>query len=804
MVILMNEDIKCFHCGLKVQVNCTYSLNIDNNIRFMCCRGCMFVAKFIIDNNFGEYYLYRTDFSKTADEELHNKNYIYDSLAYKTKFIYKKENYDYLVLAIDGITCAACTWLIEQHLKKMHGIFDIFVNLSTCRAHITFDLSSIKVSFILNELSKLGYKAYPYSYKDSEKVYKNEYNLELKKLIVAGIGMSQVMMLSASLYIGEGKDMHYMYWNFIRWINFFITTPVLIFSGWNIFISAFRGLLVKFIGMDFTISLSLILAYIASLINLVNVSGDVYFDSICMFIFFLLIGRFLEMRARHHSSNIVYSLQELTHGTANLFRDNEIIIIPIDDICINDVLVVKPGDIVPVDGEIIDGSSNFDESVLTGESLPINKDKGFNVIGGSTNITSSVMIKSTKNSGESIINAIIKLLNEAVYSKPKINIISDRVAYIFIIAVLAITFLVSGIWLLVGHTNVLNIALSMLVITCPCALSLATPIAITTSINFLTKHGFLITRGVSLEYINKITDIVFDKTGTLTLNEFVLDKIKLNANVSIDFVFSIAFLLEEHSEHPIAKAFLKYKFNKNETRYTKGVVKNYVNNGIEGNINGVIYRLGKLAFIRDWVKNYSSIDFDDFFIILADENNILAWFKLTNPLRKNAVMCISKIKSFNIETHILSGDSFKNVKHISDLLSIEHICSNASAQDKIGYIENLQLNGGIVMMVGDGINDTPALNISNVSIAMGSGVDLAKINADAILLNNDLLVIIESMKHCRKLKVIINQNICWAIIYNIVGLLLAGLNVISPYYAAIGMSFSSLVVVLNSMRLGKT
>lgn len=799
----MLESKKCFHCGLIIPYDYNYSLNINNKKHFMCCKGCLFVAKFIIDNNFGDYYLHRTDFNKTVSELNDSNNYIYDNLSYEKKFVSKKDKFDYLILAIDDITCTACTWLIEQHLKKIYGIIDVFVNFSTCRAHITFDLSSIKISFILNELYKIGYRAYPYSYKESEILYKNEYKTELKKLIIAGLGMSQVMMLSASLYIGEGKDMHYVYWNFIRWINFFITTPVLIFSGWGILVNAFRGVLLKFIGMDFTVSLSLILAYIASVINLINMSGDVYFDSICMFIFFLLIGRFLEMRARHHSNNILYSLQKLTCGTANLIKNNEVINIIIDNICVNDLLLVKPGEIVPVDGEIIDGCSNFDESVLTGESCPVYKCKKFNVIGGSVNITNTVTIKCTKTVNDSLINTIIKLLNNSTYVKPKIKIISDHVAYFFIIAVLIITFLVSIIWVFVGDVDVLNITLSMLVITCPCALSLATPLAITNSINYLIKNGFLITNSLILESINAVTDVVFDKTGTLTINEFVLDKIKLNINVSLDFVFTIAYFLEENSEHPIAKAFLKYSFDKNKLDFNKKNIKNYVNNGIEGEINDVVYRLGNASFIKNWVKNYHNINYNGFYIILADKNNILAWFKLSNPLRQNIDLCIYKMNEFNIKTHILSGDTSSNVENVAKLLNIDYVYSNSSVQDKINYIKNLQSDNKNVMMIGDGVNDTPALSISNVSIAMGSGVDLAKINADAILLSNDLLVLPKSIRHCKKLKMIIKQNILWAVLYNVLGLLFAGLNLISPYYAAIGMSISSLIVVINSMRLNK-
>lgn len=793
----------CFHCGLEIGSKEVYSLLINNEIKFMCCKGCLSVAKFIIDNNFGDYYEHRIGFNKTVDYESYDENDIYDDVLYQEKFLKKKEDFDYVVLAIDGITCAACTWLIEHHLKRINGVKSVFVNLSTSRASIVFNLSVLRLSFLLNEITKLGYKAYPYSYKKIENLHNLEYKRELKRLIVAGLGMSQVMMLSASLYVGEGRDLHYVYWNFIRWINFLITTPVLFFSAWNIFFSAFNNLRTKFFGMDFTISLSLALAYLASIFNLVNKSGDVYFDSICMFIFFLLVGRFLEMRARHHSNNIVYSLQELTSGTANLFVNGDIKNIFIENICIDDILLVKVGENVPVDSEIIEGFSYFDESMLTGESNPIYKSVGNYLVGGSVNLNNVVLVKAIKNAKDSTINTIVCMLDEAFASKPKLVVLSDVVANFFIFIVLILTFFVSLLWFFLSDdVNILNIVLSMLVITCPCALSLAVPVALTSSMNFFIKNGFLITRNNVLEIVNNVTDVVFDKTGTLTLNKFTLEKIKLNSEVSLNFVFSISRLLEKESNHPISKVFYNTNIKHLECLSVNSI-KNCPGMGVEGVIDNVCYRLGKPEFISDWVKNYIDLNYNGVYIILSDKDRILAWFKITNPIRFGVYDCISNLKCFNIKTHILSGDSFDNVFLIAQKNSVDYFKSNASFEDKINYIKMLQKNNSVVMMIGDGINDAPALNLSDISVSMGSGVDLTKINSDAILLNNDLSIIFKVIKHCKKLKSIVKQNIFWAIFYNIVGLFLASINLISPYYAALGMSVSSLFVVLNSLRLSK-
>lgn len=798
----MLDHTNCFHCGLEVNTKENYSLLINNEIKFMCCKGCLSVAKFIVDNNFGDYYIHRAGFNKTVDFYSYNEDDIYDDALYQEKFLKRKGEFEYVVLAIDGITCSACTWLIEHHLKRVNGVKNVFVNLSTSRAHISFDLSLVRLSFLITELNKLGYKSYPYSYKKIESLHNMEYKRELKKLVVAGLGMSQVMMLSASLYVGEGRDLHYIYWNFIRWINFVITTPVLFFSAWNIFFSAFNSFRSKIFGMDFTVSLSLILAYFASVVNLFNKTGDVYFDSICMFIFFLLIGRFLEMRARHHSNNIVYSLQELTSGTVNLFLDGKIKNVFIENVNIGDVLLIKTGENVPIDSEIIDGFSYFDESMLTGESIPIHKNKGDYLIGGSINLSNPVLIKAIKNAKDSTIHTIINLLDEAFAAKPKFVILSDRIASIFILIVMLLTALVSFLWFFLSDINVLNITLAMLVITCPCALSLAIPVALTSTMNFFIKNGFLITKSNVLEVINNVTDIVFDKTGTLTLNKFALEKIKLNSNICVNFAFSVARLLEKDSNHPISNAFYTSGINylENLSVYS---TKNYPGMGIEGFVDNVCYRFGNQEFIKNWVENYIDIDYKGIYIILANKHNVLAWFKMINPVRKNVSECIENLRFFNIKSHILSGDSFNNVFNIAQRVGINSFKSNASFDDKINYIKTLQENGAVVMMIGDGVNDAPALNLSNISVSMGSGVDLTKISSDAILLNNDLLILPKIVKHGKKMKIIIRQNIFWAACYNIIGLFLASFNLVSPYYAALGMSLSSLFVVLNSLRLSK-
>jgi len=809
------KDLECFHCNLPVLSKNKYSMIVNGVLKLMCCPGCLAVTKFILDSGFGDYYLYRNAHGNTIDDLfLKDKTLFdtYDDKFIQNKFINKMENnLSYIVIAIDGITCAACTWLIERHMKKLKGIHKVFVNLATCRAQITWNILELPLSTLLREFKYIGYNAYPYTPKKQEEFYKNEYKKELKKLLIAGLCMAQVMMLSVALYVGESKDMGHSYWFFMRLMCFLITCPVLFFSAKGIFYNAWRSIKNKSFGMDITVSLSLCLACIASVKNLLHGFGDVYFDSICMFVFFLLIGRFLEMRARHHAGEIVYSLQELNTGTATIIKKNDNTVVKIktiEDIELNDYILIKSGEIIPMDGIIVDGFSNVNESMLTGEAVPIFKKLGDNVIGGSCNIENNIVIKATKTKNTSTISIIIQLLEQAGTVKPEINTLINSITGYFVFTVLILTLITAMIWIQLGNDNTLDIILSMLVITCPCALSLATPVAITSSANALAKSGFLITREYTLEKLCTVTDIIFDKTGTLTVNNFILNKIKLNSNINIKQAFLLALMLEKDSKHPIAKAFTssKFKFSKIELLFSKTDVKNYVNQGLEGIINGTTYRLGKASFIKNWTDQFTDVRKkynDEIWITLASKKKVLAWFNLINPLRTDALDCINQLKCLNINIHVLSGDSSQNVDFIADILKIKNRNKNKTVTDKLEYINSLKKNNAITLMIGDGINDAPALNASNISVAMGSGADLAKINSDSILLNNNLINIAKSIKHSKKNKFIIKQNIIWAIFYNLIGLVFAAFGFITPYYASIGMSGSSLIVILNSLRLGK-
>ncbi len=801
---------KCFHCGLPILFNSEYFFEVNGVLEEMCCPGCLAVSRFIIDGGFYEYYLYRSKPSSKVENLIFEDivDYaVYDSSDFSDKFLtFENNNIVKVTLAIDGITCPACTWLIERYLKKIQGVYAVSVNLVTSRAQISGDIKSLPLSFLLREINRLGYTVCPYLLHNQEEMHKKEYNIELKKIVVAGIGMMQVMMLAIGIYIGEGNDLQEVYWNFIRYISFFVATPVLFFSAKNIFVNAFRNFKMFTFGMDVNVSISLLLAYFASIYNLLTRSGDVYFDSICMFVFLLLISRFMEMRTRHMSSYVVYSLQKLYKDVALVIVNDRYIEMSIDKLQVGDKLLVKPGNVIPVDCIILEGISCVDESIITGEAMPVLKKVGSFVIGGSKNIENALVLEVNKTKFKSTIAVIIDLLDKVSTAKPKITLFANKIASYFIVCVLLFAIGVGFVWYYSGSENVFGIVLSVLVISCPCALSLATPLAINSSTNLFAKSGFLIKKVHVLETLSKVTDIVFDKTGTLTTNEFILNRIKLLSSFSLRDVYSIACSLESTSHHPIAKLFSDF--------YSKGLcniylcknVINYVNMGVEGVINEKKYRIGKLDFINEWIDSkffVEDVKNNEICVILADKNAVIALFYLVNPIRKNLFDAISSLKISKFNLHILSGDSSYSVEYISGLLGVSNFKKNCNFEDKLHYIKSLQLNGAVVMMIGDGINDSLAFGGSQISVAMGSGIDLAKINADAVLLNDNLALVDQVILKSKKTKLIILQNVLWALFYNFFGMFIAALGLITPYFAALGMSCSSLLVVLNSLRLKK-
>ncbi len=802
----------CFHCGLPNPKGSSYQVEISNQKREMCCIGCQAVAQAIVDNQLSDFYNHRTQKSNKQKDLVPAELQIYDSKNLQQSFVKLTDGkIKEASLILEGIVCAACVWLNEKHIMQLDGVIEFRVNYSTHRASLKWDDEQVLLSEVLQAIIDIGYNAHPFDPSRVEAIHKKEKSAALRRIALAGMGMMQVMMPAIAIYIGEDSDMSESMRNFLRWISLIITTPVVFYSARIFFVSAWRDIRRGVLGMDVPVSLAIGSAYIASIWATFTNSGEVYFDSVVMFTFFLLIGRFLEMGARHKSGEVADALVRLLPDTAtriNTDRNGKesLTVISANELALGDQVLIKPGEIVPADGEVISGSSSCDESLLTGESLPIVKSTGDLIVGGSVNRDSPLKMQVDKLGDSTKLSSIIRLLDRAQSEKPSLAKFADRSAGLFVLSLLVIAVLVFLIWYwFIDPSRAFWVALSVLVITCPCALSLATPAALTAVTGNLTKKGILTTRGHALETLSKVTHVIFDKTGTLTHGRLTLVNTQyLSDRYSQNEIHNLAAGLESVSEHPFAQAIM----NVSTEPLDFDSISSETGRGISAYIDGVNFRIGTLSFINEILdeNNNTFLSMDNnsssnSVVYFASSNHCLALFEFKDESRAESFETIKTIKSLGIEVSLLSGDNQSVVEAIGKELDITELKAEQQPSDKLAEVQKLQSKGYVVAMLGDGVNDAPVLAAADVSIAMGSGTQLAQASADMVLLSENLSLVPEAIALSRRMQHIVYQNFSWAILYNIIAIPIASMGWITPWMAAIGMSMSSLLVVLNALRL---
>ena len=802
----------CFHCGLPVPPNTSLTVWINNKNQPMCCAGCQAVAQTIVDSGLEGFYKHRTAPAPTANDVLPDflqQLSVYDEPDLQKSFVSDVGyNQREAALILEGITCPACVWMNEQHLKTLPGVIDIQANFSTRRLHVRWDNSKIKLSSILQAIHEIGYKAHPYDPLQHQEIIESEHKLLLQRLGVAGVLGMQVMMLAIALYTGEFTGAEEKYKHFFYWISLLLTLPVVLFSARAFFEPALRDLRHLKFGMDVPVSLGILFAFIGSVKTTITGSGEVYYDSVVMFTFFLLLARYLELIARKRATETSENLIHVIPATALRISHNTEELVPVAHLNIGDRVLIKPGETIPADGHIVEGRSSVDESLLSGESLPISRKIGEPVIGGSINIESPIQILVDTIGQDSLLSRITRLMEQSQMEKPQITRLADRAAAYFVPAVLILAALVGAYWWFKNDPHWFETVLSMLVVTCPCALSLATPAAMTVATDTMMKLGMLVTRGHAIETLSHVDHFIFDKTGTLTEGKLKLNHIETVPEMSEEQCLNIACALEAHSEHPIAKAIISTSTDKNVMEASNMI--NIPGAGLTGFINNTQYIIGNANHIAEFSE--AKLDEDLFrtldqksssLIFLADEKQLHAVFILQDSLRPDAESMIQQLKNRGKKISLLSGDSEIAVKAISDQLGIDDFQHNLKPENKLHELKRLQEQGEILAMIGDGVNDAPVLAGAQVSIAMGTGAQIARANADLILLKNQLPIIVKAIDVARKTVRIIKQNMIWAVAYNLIALPIAAMGFLEPWMAAIGMSLSSLLVVTNALRIKK-
>jgi Cu2+-exporting ATPase len=774
----------------------------------MCCGGCQAVAQAIMDNGLDDYYRHRDAMPESRREavpEALKELGFFDHPDFQKNFVRPVEgsNEREASLILEGITCAACVWLNETHVARQPGVTAVDINYATRRARVRWDESQTHLSSILEAIAAIGYRAYPYDTDRSEKIARAERKAALWRLFVAGFGMMQVMMYAIPMYLAHG-DMTPDIQQLMRWASLILTLPVVLYSSASFFKNTWRDLRLRRAGMDVPVALGVGSAFAASVWATLTGGGEVYFDSVTMFVFFLLLGRFLEMTARQKAVRGVEEITKLLPPSAQRlprYPDLAAERVAVAVLEPGDVLLVKPGEVIPADGLVLDGQSMVDEALLTGESRPVPKSSGDVLTGGSVNSASPLIMRVEHVGGETRLAAIQRLMERAATEKPKVVQMADSIAARFVGVLLLVAAGTGAAWFVLDPDRALWVFVSVLVVSCPCALSLATPAALTVATGALSRRGLLATRGHAIETLARATHFVFDKTGTLTRGRLRLVQRLPMSGADGEKALALAVALEQSSEHAIGVG-LKNALAEGVALPLVSEVRAVTGQGVEGLTAGRRCRVGR----PDYVSALHGLalpvlELEGTVIALGDESGWIAFFALEDELRPEAASLVEELKRQGVALSILSGDTPAAVAGVAARLGISDAHGGLSPQDKHDFIRALQEKGEIVAMVGDGVNDAPVLAQAQVSVAMGGGTELARTQGDFVLLSENLEHLGNGLVLARKTLAVIRQNLWWAFSYNLVAIPLAMSGHVSPWMAGIGMSASSLLVVLNALRL---
>ncbi|MBX3023919.1 cadmium-translocating P-type ATPase [bacterium] len=793
----------CFHCGLPIPAGVDCHAVVDGAARAMCCPGCAAVAELIVASGLADYYRYRQAPGGSLAE--HSADAVRELLRYDQPALQRGVVREdgaggrRVTLALSGLRCAACAWLIERHLERQPGVLAMHVNLASERAELCWREDETRLSTLLAAIDRLGYGAQPYRPDRQEAARREEYRAALRRLALAGLGAMQVMMFAVGLYAGAWQDIAPAYRDYLRLVSALVTAPIVAYAARPFFAGAWRDLRNRRVGMDVPVALAIAIAFVASLVATALRRGEVYFDSVCMFVFLLSLARFLEMRARHRAQAAIEGALRRPPAHATRLADGRSEIVAAAELRPGDRVLVNPGETVPADGVVVSGQGWVDEAMLTGEQWPRARRPGDRVIGGTQNGESPLEVTVERTGADGVLAGIQRLVDRAGAEKPAVARLADRVARVFVPGVLLLALAVVAAWWRVDREQALWVTLAVLVVSCPCALSLATPAALTAATGGLLGRGLLITRPHVLEGLHAATHVVFDKTGTLTEGRFRLLRTVPLPGRDAAAARRVAGALESRSGHPIARAFAAVDAD--------GAVADAVavaGLGVEGAVDGTRYRIGNPEWVLELAAGAGAPPPDDeaMWILLGDARGAVAWFALEDAPRREAAAAVRALRAQGVAVQMLSGDPSPAVSRLAERLGIAVAVRGASPEDKLRHVRALQAAGAVVVMVGDGVNDAPVLGAAQVSVAMGGGTDLAMSRADAVLLREDLRVLPAALALARRARRVLHQNLAWAVAYNAVALPLAALGWVTPLWAALGMSASSLVVVLNALRLG--
>jgi Cu2+-exporting ATPase len=794
---------RCFHCDEPLQGS-TLTAHIDGRAQPVCCHGCLAVAEFIACTGLTEYYRLRDapGAKPESTASAHDRWAALDRAEVAGQFTRCSGELDSATLVIDGLRCAACSWLIDRALQSVPGIADVSTNTATGRTRVSWLRGRLSLGDVVRRIADLGYVPHPLSDAGALELQQAERRDALKQLMVAGFGMMQVMMFAVATYSADlaGEVMDASLLKFFRVVSMLVATPVVLYAAAPILAGARRNLQTRTIGMDLPVAAALLLAYCASLWNTFRDGGaTVYFDSVTMFVFFLTLGRFVQMTVRHRTTGVTDALARQLPVCAHRVDCDVVRDVPLAALQCGDVVLVRPGEVLPADGELLDSQAAIDESLLTGESVAVNKRRGARLAAGALNAGHALRLAVTAVSDNTTLSHIVSLLQRAQTQRPRLSKAADLAAARFLQLVLVGAGLTCASWLVADPSRAFAATLAVLVVACPCAFAIAMPAAIAAATAQLARHGLLLTRIDALETLARIDRVVFDKTGTLTHGDIAVGRCVTLGTRGEHDCLRIAAALELASEHPLARAFARFG---NSLRAEH--VRTVAGAGLEGTSDGQLYRIGTRDFVaalRGAAAPSDATKLIGTVVSLGDARSELALFELQDTPRLSARFAVAGLREMGIAAEILSGDDRAAVAALAAYCAIDQYVDRQSPEQKLTHVQRLQAAGQRVAMVGDGINDAPVLAAADLSIAMGRGAALAHASADMILIGDDLACLPEAIRLARRTLRIARQNLIWSAVYNFGSLPLAAFGLIPPWLAALGMSLSSIAAVLNAARL---
>ena len=717
-------------------------------------------------------------------------------------------------LVVEGMHCASCALNVEKTVTALSGVISANVNATSGRASIIWSSDETKPSTWMGAINKSGYNALPAADALMRNDRRKGKRLMLWRLLVAGFCMLQVMMYTMPTYYASPGEITQDTLNLMRWASWVLTLPVLLFSCGPFFRSALTDIKQRQISMDLPVSLGILIAFLVSTAATFDPSGwwssEVYFDSLTMLVFFLLTGRWIELRMRDKTAGALDVLmRRLPSSVERLAADGQFERVAVRRVVVGDEVRVLPGEPFPADGTITLGETNADESLLTGESRPVSKSLGVEVIAGSHNLSAAVQVRVEKIGDSTRYAQIVALMERASVDKPRLAMLADRIAQPFLIIVLlAAAGTALYLWQ-VDPSRALMTAVAVLIVTCPCALSLATPAAMLTVSGKLARSGVLVRKMQALEALTTVDTVVFDKTGTLTLDKMQVGNITTTSSVTKTKALNFASEMARHSLHPVSRALVAAAkdnaeiaatvINKNTKLVRK--VAEVSGGGLAADSALGALKLGNARFCGLSEADMQKIDGS--MVYLVSDKGWLASFEMIESIKPDAAACVRKVTQDGLQVEVLSGDKLASVQRVANEIGIQHVFGDCSPQDKLAHIQALQQQGKKVLMVGDGLNDGPVLASAHASIAMGQAVPLAQAKSDFVVMSGELEMVTDLITQAKWTMRIVKQNLTWAATYNAVCVPLAIAGMLPAWLAGLGMALSSLLVILNAARLAK-